>query len=176
MKDKNGKEYFYIEFKGKKGVLNSCRVYDSMLIKELKSLLKYRKEDEYVFLWNKNGVNVPVRAIDINIWLQTFDKVITSKDFRTYTANIFFIIFMRKQRIPSKLTTTERKKKIVAAMKEISSMIHNTPAILKKNYTASGMLQMYMEEPYKFEKFFIEGDKSPKKALVDYLKIYCKDF
>lgn len=177
-KDNNNKEYFYIEFSGKKGVLNTCNIYDVDLIREIKDILKYRNDDDFVFLWNKKGVNVPVRAIDINFWLQRFDKLITSKDFRTYDANIFLIIYLRKQPNALKLSLTNRKKIIVNAMKEISKKIHNTPAILKKNYTDSGIVQMFISDPYKFEKFFtIDIDKkSPKQAFIEYLRNYCKGF
>lgn len=174
-KNTDGREYFYIEFSGKKGVLNTCHVYDVELIRELKSILKYREDDDFVFLWNKDGVNVPVRAIDINFWLKTFDKVITSKDFRTYDANIFLIIFLRKQKPPSKLKPLQRKKIVVNAMKEISKKIHNTPAVLKKNYTDSGIIQMYMDDVYKFEKYFL-SENSPKQAFVSYLRDHCRDF
>lgn len=177
-KDKDGREYFYITFTGKKGVLNTCDVYDVELVREIKSLLKYRDDYDFVFLWNRKGINVPIRAIDINIWLQKFDKVITSKDFRTYDANMFLIIFLRLQSPPTRLTLSQRKKIIVRAMKEISGKIHNTPAILKKNYTDSGIVKMYMTDPYKFEDYFIDKKDTvtPKQAFVKYLRGYCKGF
>jgi DNA topoisomerase-1 len=177
-KNSENRDYFYVEFSGKKGVLNTCNVYDVELVREIKKILKIRKDNDFVFLWNRKGILVPVRAIDINIWLQKFDKVITSKDFRTYDANIFLIIFLRMQRLPSKMLQLDRKKMIVRAMKEISGKIHNTPAILKKNYTDSGIIDMYISDPYKFEKFFIvdQETKSPKQSFIEYLRNYCKDF
>jgi hypothetical protein len=92
-------------------------------------------------------VNVSVRAIDINFWLKSFDPVITSKDFRTYDSNIFLIIYIRGKRDPEKLKIGQRKKIIVEAMKQISEKIHNTPAILKKNYPSGGIVCMYITNP-----------------------------
>ena len=174
-KDKNDIEYMYISFSGKKGVLNTCYINDRQLISEMKKLLKFREEDEMVFQWLDHGVKVPIKAIEINSWLKEFDPVITSKDFRTYDANILLIIFLRAQRDPSKFTQTQRQKIIVAAMKQISENIHNTPAILKKNYTAGGIVDMYIKEPIKFNRYFA-NDKTSRQAFIEYLRDYCKDY
>jgi DNA topoisomerase-1 len=172
-KDAGGTEYMFISFSGKKGVLNICDITDRQLIGEVKKLLTFRDDDEMVFQWLDHGVNIPVRAIEINFWLKEFDPVITSKDFRTYDANIFLIIFLRAQRDPMKLTHTQRKKIIVDAMKQISEKIHNTPAILKKNYTAGGIVDMYLNEPTRFKRYFT-NDKTPRQAFIGYLRDYCK--
>jgi DNA topoisomerase-1 len=174
-KNTDGSEYMFISFSGKKGVLNTCDIIDRQLIGEVKKLLKFRTDDEMVFQWQDHGVNIPVRAIDINTWLNNFDPVITSKDFRTYDANIFLIIFLRSARDPLKLTDIQRKKNIVAAMKQISDKIHNTPAILKKNYTAGGIVDLYINEPSKFNRYFT-NDKTPRQAFVGYLRDYCKEY
>jgi DNA topoisomerase-1 len=174
-KDKDGNEYMFVSFSGKKGILNTCDITDRQLIGEVKKLLKFRDDDEMVFQWMDHGLKIPVRAIDINFWLKEFDPVITSKDFRTYDANIFLIIFLRSQRDPMKLTNTMRKKIIVVAMKQISEKIHNTPAILKKNYTAGGIVSLYLDEPTKFNRYFI-NDKTPRQAFIGYLRDYCKDY
>lgn len=168
-------EFMGISFTGKKGVLNSCRIFDKALIREVRRILQFRESNDTVFQWDNDGVNTPVRAIDINAWLKKFDPVITSKDFRTYDSNIFLIVFLRSQRPPSKLTAMQRKKIMVLAMKQISELIHNTPAVLKKNYTEGGIVSMYIDEPHRFERYFFT-DALPKQALVTYLRDYCKDY
>jgi DNA topoisomerase-1 len=173
-KDK-GLEYMYIEFSGKKAVINTCDVFDKTLIKEVKELLKFRDDDEMVFQYLDHGIKVPVRAIDINFWLKTFDSSITSKDFRTYDANILLIIYLRSKRNPVKQSLVSRKKTVVAALKEISGKIHNTPAVLKKNYTQGGMVNMYVDEPVRFNRYFV-NDKTPRQAFLCYLRDYCKGF
>lgn len=174
-KDKNGTEYMFISFSGKKGVLNTCDITDRQLISEVKKLLEFREDDEMIFQWLDHGVKIPIRAIEINFWLKKFDPVITSKDFRTYDANIFLIIFLRAQRNPTRLNLTQRKKIIVAAMKQISEKIHNTPTVLKKNYTAGGIVDMYIQEPSRFNRYFT-NEKTPRQAFIGYLRDYCKDY
>lgn len=170
-KKDNGTEYMYISFSGKKQVVNTCNVYDRQLIAEIKEILKFREDREMVFQWLDGGVNVPVRAVDINLWLKKFDPTITSKAFRTYDANILLIIYLRAYK-PSSLTVQQRKKVIVAAMKSISEKIHNTPAVLKKNYTAGGIIDMFMSQPVRFKRYFL-NDLTPRTAFANYLKDYC---
>lgn len=174
-KGPDGTEYMFISFSGKKGVLNTCDITDRQLIAEVKRLLVFRDDEEMVFQWLDHGVNIPVRAVDINFWLKEFDPVITSKDFRTYDANILLIIFLREQPDPVKLTYSQRKRIIVAAMKQISEKIHNTPAILRKNYTAGGIVSLYLNEPIKFNRYFT-NDKKPRRVFIGYLRDYCKDY
>ena len=165
----------FISFIGKKGVLNSCDIIDKQLISEMKGILKFREPDDMVFQWLDHGVKVPVRATDINNWLKSFDPTITSKAFRTYDSNIFLIIYLRNQRDADRQNQNARKKVIVAAMKDISSKIHNSPAILKKNYTQSGIVSMYVDEPARFNRYF-NNQKTPRLAFVGYLRDYCKNY
>jgi DNA topoisomerase-1 len=174
-KQNKDKEHMNITFSGKKGVMNSCDIYDPLLIQEMKKLLQFREDNEMIFQWNDSGVKIPVRAIDVNHWLNNFDRTITSKMFRTYDANIFLIIFLRAQIPPDTLTINKRKKIVVSAMKEISKTIHNTPAILKKNYTASGIINLYINEPMKFKRYFMSED-TPRQAFIKYLRDYCKNY
>lgn len=173
LKDSDGKEYLRIEFKGKKGVINSCDIYDTIFNREVKKILPYRDNEDGVFKWLDRGVAIPIRAIEVNWWLNKFDKKITSKQFRTWDSNIFLIQYLRKYKIPSKYTQLKRKKIIVETLKSVSEKIHNTPAVLRKNYTQSGILDMYINQPHRYERYFMNED-TPHNALVKYLREYCK--
>ena len=174
-KDSSNKTYMFMSFLGKKGVLNTCSIYDTQLISEMKKIMQTRDPDEMIFKWLDHGIGIPVRAIDINIWLKSFDPKITSKDFRTYDANIFLIIYLRKNRDPEKQTVNSRKSVIVGAMKEISKKIHNTPAVLRKNYTSSGIIDLYISQPSRFKRYFI-NEETPRSVFIKYLRDYCKGF
>lgn len=170
---KENRDFLQLKFVGKKGILNSCEIYDNELIGEIKKMTLNKNDNDYVFEWDDRGTLTPLKATEVNDWLKKYDVVITSKDFRTYDANIFLIIFLRKQLDPNTTNTKLRKKIIVGALKIISDKIHNTPSILKKNYTQYGMLDMYLNEPTKFKNYFLQQN-TPKQALVNYLKDYCK--
>lgn len=173
VKDK-GKEYVHISFNGKKGIVNTCDVFDSILINELKKLLKMRENDQSVFLWNDNGVLTPISAIEVNQWLKEFDPILTSKNFRTYESNTALIGALRNYEGPDQLTPTVRKKILNGALEAISKRLNNTTNILKKNYTQAGLIHMFTKEPSKYMDYF-ENKKTPRDALVDYLKDFCKE-
>ena len=173
IKDK-GKEYVHISFNGKKGVINTCDVFDPLLISELKKLLKIRESEQSVFLWNDGGVLTPISAIEVNQWLKEFDPVLTSKNFRTFESNTSLIILLRNFKGPDQLSQIARKKIIKRALEEISKKLNNTPNILRKNYTQAGLIDMFNKEPYKYMDYF-ENNKTPENALVDYLIDFCKE-
>ncbi len=158
-----------ISFTGKKKVFNTCEVCDPVLISEIKKIMAMRADDEMMFQWVDRGVKIPVRAIDINIWLRQFGDI-TSKAFRTYDANILLIIYLNSIPLPS--TVAQRKKVVVSALKEVSAKIHNTPAVLRKNYTQTGIIDMYINKPRTYAKWFSKRD--PRAAFVGYLRNYCK--
>lgn len=174
-KDSEGKEYMYISFNGKKGVLNTCSIYDRALIKEIREILKRREPDEPLFKTNENGSDTPIRAIDVNNWLKSFNKNITSKDFRTYDANILLIIHLRSfgKKIDTKMTA--RKKIITSVLKSISELMHNTPTVLRANYTQSGIITLYVNQPRRFARYFL-NEKPPRTVLLEYLRDYCKKY
>lgn len=164
-----------ISFNGKKGVFNSCDITDKTLIDEILKLTKNKDNNDTVFQYLKDGNYMPIKATDVNNWLKQFDPVITSKDFRTYDSNILLILFTRNLKKPTAYNEKERKRNIVNAMKEISEKIHNTPAILKKNYTEGGIVDMYINHPIKYSRYFYNS-KTPRRAFMDYLKDLCKNY
>ena len=171
-KKTNGVEYMNFSFVGKKGVLNTCQVCDSVLIGEIKKILALRSKNETVFKWGPD--KVPVKATDINDWLKAFDPTITSKAFRTYDANIFLIILLRGMAKPSSLAKNKRKKNLINVVKEVAEKIHNTPSICKKNYIMTSIMSMYLENPIKYQKAFMKENEEPRKAFIRYLSKYCK--
>ena len=175
IKDKKNKEYVHISFKGKKGVTNTCDVYDNLLIAELKNNLRDKEDDESVFLWDNMGEQTPVSAIEVNMWLKEFDPILTSKNFRTYESNIMLIILLRINKSPNLLSISARKKIILDALNIISAKLNNTANILKKNYTQSGLISMYINEPTEFMRYF-ENEKTPREAFIFYLIDYCKGY
>jgi DNA topoisomerase I len=171
--DESKRQYVQAEFVGKKGLMNTCRIYDPLLIKELARMIHGKGPEDAVFTY---GTGTPVKAIEVNDWLKAFDPIITSKQFRTYDANVFLLIFIRAQpRPPEVLTMAARKKVILTALEEISAKLHNTPAILKKNYTQSGIIEMYINHPRRFARYFL-NEKPPRQALIEYLRDYCRGY
>jgi DNA topoisomerase-1 len=163
-----------IEFVGKKSVLNTCDVSDKKLIDQISDLIKDKKPNDYVFEYvdDKNKL-VVITAIEINKWLKSYHQSITSKMFRTWYTNVMFIEYTRNDLEPSKKTTNQRKKVIVEAMKAISIEINNTPAILKKEYMHGSLIELYLEKPKVYTKYFHGCDK-PQSCFINFLDDWCK--
>lgn len=162
-----------IKFKGKKGVINECLFDDSELIMEINKLISSKKPKTYVFTYKYEGEEKAITALEINKWLKSYHVNTTSKHFRTWDTNMLFIEYMRNSDDPDKLSLAKRKKVVVDAMKVISKQINNTPAIAKKEYLHCDLLNMYLEHPKKFKKYFF-GCKTPRICFMNYLDEFCK--
>jgi DNA topoisomerase-1 len=163
-----------ISFIGKKGVLNECIVDDKILVAELNKLVAGKKPDDHVFMYKDADEWTMPSAIEINNWLKSYHANITSKMFRTFDTNILFIEYMRKHAVdPEKLTAAARKKITNDALKVISCQINNTPAICKKEYLFIELLNLFLEAPKIFRKYFF-GCDCARKCFLNFLGDYCK--
>lgn len=172
-----------IKFIGKKGVLNECVINDSVLVKELTKIYNIRENPtDYIFLCNNVETKECslIRAIDVNNWLKKYNKLFTTKMFRTFDTNTLLIDYLKKLHgknlpNPTKIKITHRKKNIVSAMKEISQCVNNTPAICKKNYANNDLIEMYIQHPKKFEKEIMLNNTTSRVIFINFLKKKYKD-
>jgi len=151
--------------------VNSCDIYDVRFLKEIKKLMIIKQPDDFMFQWMDKGVPTLVRAVEVNWWLNEFDNHITSKQFRTYHTNIIFIQQLLNKS-PSSLNKKSRTKFVREAILLVSKRLNNTPAVLKKNYTNTGLVDMYINKPFVFENNFSNG-KTPHINFTNYLKQIC---
>jgi DNA topoisomerase-1 len=173
------KNYIIIDFIGKRGVQNICKIKDKKLIKiliQLKNRTKNNKEQLFFYFDNNNN-KFYLTSLDVNNWLKKFGNF-TTKDFRTWYANIFFIDeIMKNDSIPEKIT--HRKKIVREAIKKTAESLHHTVAICKKKYINMDIINLYIEKPDIFSKYIIKNYKnnnlfSPAaNSFISYLKKYC---
>ena len=126
-----------IEFIGKKGVLNTCIIKDSNIIKYLKKLHK-----------NKSSQLFHITSSDVNEYLRPFH--ITCKELRTWNANKIFIECIHKY-------PQENTKNI---LKIVASHLHNTPTVCKKSY----LMKSITDDSY-VKKIKSYKTKNPLKIL-----------
>jgi DNA topoisomerase-1 len=163
-----------IKFVGKKGVVNECLITEDKLNKAIESLTAGKKESDPIFIYDENGTKNIISAIEINHWLRQYGSEFTTKMFRNFDANVMFVEFMRKEHssqdvAPDQLPLTKRKKALVAAMKEVSQEINNTPAICKKAYMSPDLIALYLDHPRKFKTMFLK-EGSARQAFINFLK------
>jgi DNA topoisomerase-1 len=132
-----------IEFIGKKGVNNQCVINNpeiQAIIKKVYSLST--KNDPYLFSIRYNDEDINISIVDLNKYLEEFD--ITSKDLRTWNANIIFLKNFKKEvenldfkEYDSKTEKQQfkiRKNMIREAIKRTAESLHHTPSICKSSY------------------------------------------
>lgn len=158
----------HMQFIGKKGVLNECIITDPTTIKEIKALTASKSPNDKVFTYY-DGESYVIKPTEINDWLKTYDPTFTSKMFRIFTTNMLIINRM-KTSDPRNLTLNERKRHVVDILKGVSCIIHNTPAICRKDYSDSDVVKLYIERPAKWHAAF-KGDS--RKAFIKFLKKKC---
>ncbi len=130
-----------IDFVGKKGVQNTSIVRCPKTVKSLKELARGNNKHEKVFT---------VSASDVNDCLRPYD--VTTKDLRTYNANITFIEKYRK---------TEDVK---LALEETAECFHNTKTVLKNSYIVPDVFEACKNKSLSL------SSKDTKRVLLSILK------
>ena len=159
-----------IEFIGKKGVLNSCNIFSDntstkCLLNLYKNILENKTDDDFVFKYE----NKIISFLDVNNFLKEYGGI-TSKSFRTWNANTFFLFNILKELDTQ--TEKERKKKTKEAIDLVAEKLHHTPAICKKNYLLMPMINMYVTDLKKFKKI-ISTEDDHIDNFIRFLKWYC---
>lgn len=174
--DKGG--YVILKFRGKRGVENECTIRDRKIVDILLDLKKKAKnKDEQLFYCNNNDRKIYISSLDVNNYLKQYGNI-TTKDFRTWYANIYFIRGIEeKGSIPQ--TITDRRKNVRDTIKMVAEKLHHTVAISKKKYIDNSLMDMYIEHPRKFKKIVLDNYKNngiydkASNAFMRYMKSIC---
>jgi DNA topoisomerase-1 len=126
-----------IDFIGKKGVRNLAYCNHRVIYEYLNNKYKNASsKDEYIFSYGNNKI---ITSKDVNEYLKKIsnyysDKqtntIITTKDLRTWNANILFISYFKKLRN----NKNSIEKNIKNAIEMVAKKLHNTYSICKKSY------------------------------------------
>lgn len=169
---KFGEDGVRFDFIGKKGMKNECVVVDALAIKSLKSLCEHVAGDGHVFKYQLGGEWHHIKHTDVNDYLKEYDPLITSKMFRTWDTNMMLIKRLG-QTEPWKMTAPQRRRAVVAALKEVSNLVHNTPAISKKDYADPELIKLYLEHPVTYRRDFITPITTERIRFLNWLRAKC---
>lgn len=116
----------YLTFTGKKGVVNSLKVTNPHLVKEL---LQRKEAAEGIY-------TTPVFNTTDNLVRQYMDALtdgeFTPKDLRAMRANLLAIELSKGRRVPS--SETKRKKLVREIVKKVSDVMGHSPAVCRNAY------------------------------------------
>ena len=169
-----------IDFIGKKGVRNHCIIKDIALQTMIKHVYNIStKDDPYFFnIKDENtGEKVTIAILDVNKYLEKFN--VTSKDLRTWNANIIFLTNFKKE--VKKLDDSYyeksdisrlniRKKMIREAIKNVAVELHNTPAVCKSSYIFKSIINN-IEDGHINIKEFLENRNSSETLLKNLMHV-----
>jgi DNA topoisomerase-1 len=149
-----------IDFIGKKGVRNvatcdNLKIYDYLNLK-FKNAAASAKMEDYIFTYGAENSKV-ITSSDVNEYLRTISKryskdiIITTKDLRTWNANMLFLTFfkkLRKARRGEENKDTERiiNKDVKIAIEMVAEKLHNSYSICKKSYIDPKIIENAIKE------------------------------
>jgi len=167
------------DFPGKSGVRQQRELKDRRVAKVVRSLLK--KPGWRVFQFeNENGALVDVTSRHINQYIkEIMGERFSAKDFRTWAGTLVCACALARVGTDEEDTPTARKSKIVAAIKETSEALGNTPAVCRGSYICPAILDSFERGKVvdkcvmtldAYLRFRGKGLHSAEKALVRFLK------
>ena len=143
-----GKNDIEINFIGKKGVNNNCIIKNKGIQDIIKKVYKLsNKNNSYLFSINYKNNYITININDLNRYLDEFN--ITTKDLRTWNANIIFLKNFKKEiknlndfynlkNEESKIKI--RKKMIRDSIRKTAKSLHNSPTICKNSYILKNII------------------------------------
>lgn len=187
---KFNKNSIIIDFIGKKGVRNTCEIKRSdknnnnkinNLIKSLEKIDKYhinrKSNKDELFFWILTEER-PIKALEVNNFLKKFGSI-TSKDIRTWNANILFLQELDKHKLNNYNSENKRKKLVRDIKKNVAEKLHHTPTVLGKSYLLKNMINDFIEKPNSFiMKTRLNKNNNNKMCItnqkfINYLNYYC---
>lgn len=151
-----------ISFTGKKGVKNTCSVRNKKLSRELRRKKRTLNKKDRIFTYRNNSCYCHITSNDVNRYLKRFGNFST-KNFRTWSANIEFIKQVIKQGTSDK--DVDNKRSVNAAIKMVADKLHNTVSVCKSNYIDPILIDKYMKNPANFNKHY--DNSSTVEELTD---------
>lgn len=137
-----------IVFRGKRQVVNHCEILSEKINRMLMNLAEYKDDNDFLFTYtDQNSEHQRVDADEINELLHRYGEI-TTKIFRTWKANYYFIKQIKSLPIPN--TNAEMKKNISSAVTFVAQKLYHTKAICRRSYIDSRIVKKYQESPESF--------------------------
>ena len=157
-----------IDFIGKKGVRNVAECDNKIIYEYLYNKYKDTAKEDYVFTFDGGKV---ITSADVNEYLKVISNkyskkgaepiIITTKDLRTWNANMLFLTYYKKLRksrdrgsgkdAAALAADTDEKtinKDIKAAIEMVAQKLHNSYSICRKSYIDPKIIEDLLSNKY----------------------------
>lgn len=155
-------EVVEFDFPGKSGVRQERELKDPRVAKVIRSLLKEPGKEVFKFQ-NGDGQFVKVTNRHINEYIKgIMGEKFSAKDFRTWAGTIICACALARAGTEKEEKLPQRKRKVVAAIKETAEMLGNTPAVCRSSYICPAVIDSFQRGN------IINGHFQTLEALVAY--------
>ena len=163
---KKKKENLHLVFVGKSKQKHNIKIENKLIKEFIINQLKLENDKLFHFVKNKKVKNV--YSDELNAVIKSvMGQVFFAKDFRTYSANIYFLKYIKEISVKtqSKLNVKSQiKKNLLYALDKTAERLGHTRAMTRKSYVMDFLQAMYVDNPYDFTRF-----QNPNKFLFDIL-------
>ena len=146
------KDVVSVNFKGKKGVQNTGKIRSKRLSRNLRIKKRTFRSNEPIFAYRRVDNWYTLKAADVNRYLKRFGNF-TSKNFRTWVANLQFIT-----QVVSFESHDKKDKNVKVAIEKVADKLNNTPAVCKKNYIDPFIMNSYLNDTTHFLRTFRQAN------------------
>ena len=131
------------DFPGKSGVRQQRQLRDRRVARVVRATLKLPGFNVFKYL-NGDGVPVPITRRHINDYIkEVMGSNFSAKDFRTWAGTLVCACALARDGNEIPESATAIKKKIVAAIKETSDILGNTPAVCRSSYVCPEIINAF---------------------------------
>ncbi|HET6861861.1 MAG TPA: hypothetical protein VFH91_02405 [Pyrinomonadaceae bacterium] len=167
------------DFPGKSGVQQQRKLEDGQVAKVIRALLKEPGHNVFKYR-NGDGALTKVTGRQINAYIkEVMGEKFSAKDFRTWAGTLVCASALAREGLEEDENPRTVKKKIVAAVKETSEALGNTPAVCRSSYVSPEILHAF-EQGKVIDSYFNDlGDLTSfrgrsfhksERALLKFLK------
>jgi len=133
----------FFSFKGKKGIDHKITLKNKRLARMVKQCRDIRGKELFQY-FDTEGNRKPIDSGMVNRYIKDASGGdFTAKDFRTWAGTLNIIRAFKS--IGESESETDCKKKIIAALDEVSKQLGNTRTVCKKYYVHPGIIKLYEE-------------------------------
>jgi DNA topoisomerase-1 len=133
----------HFHFRGKSGIDHQIPLTDRRVAKIVKKLQHLPGQEVFQYL-DEKGERHQVTSDDVNAYLHEITgEEFTAKDFRTWAGTVLVATALQSKELSG--NDSPPKKKVKLAIKAVSKLLGNTPAICRKCYVHPAVLESYLD-------------------------------
>jgi len=137
----NGQVIFF-KFVGKKGKIHRIKLSDRSVAKRLRQVMEIPGQEVFQYL-NEQNMPCCLDSGDLNEYLHLKTHYhFTSKDFRTWYANLIAFRFFSEE-MDELACSTHGKRQLNACLDRVAEKLGNTRAVCKSSYVCNDILAVY---------------------------------